>query len=276
MRETAIPRIILLLLFLITLPLSAIAFGQNGPSDISQSTQKLLTAIKNGNNEELTALLTYTAIPQNHAERLTLLIAAFELGEDGLPIVRQLIKSGIDINEKINLDRFPLKQKETVEQTDSLPAAMPQPPDSEENVQRDVLDGATLLVLSSIADEIKLLRFLVEQGADVNIETAGEYTPLSLATGNYLNSHPSEKHREILLFFLEHGSDPWKKIKLLPTMQSLDKYRGMSFNFITLAEALNDEKITAALKNRGIIVVPTEEGKQLAGVFNPVKKKAGK
>jgi len=52
-------------------------------------------------------------------------------------------------------------------------------------------------------------------------------------------------------------------------MQTLDKFCDSSFTFVTLAEAVNDEKINAALKARGIQIVPTEAGKQLANIIHP-------
>jgi ankyrin repeat protein len=229
----------------------------------------LLTAIEDGSHEEVSALLKTAPFPQNQAERFFLLLAAMKHDEDDFALARQLIREGIDVNEKVDYDTFPKKEKETVEQSDPAAAPLPaRPSDNSEDFEKDVMDGATILILFSLADEIRLIRFMIEQGADVNVETAGGYTPLSLATANFLHYYPSEKHREIILYLLEHGADPWKNIRLLPTIQTLEKLRGSKFNFVTLAEAVNDEKINEVLYKRGIVVVLSEAGRQLKALLN--------
>jgi ankyrin repeat protein len=258
-----------MILSMVIVSLTAHAPAHAGSASLSQFSQQLLTAIEDGSREEISALLRTAPFPQNHAERLFLLLAAMKHDEDDFALARQLIREGIDVNEKIDYDSFPKKEKETAEISEQAAAPVAaQQPDDYEDVEKDVMDGATILILFSLADEIRLIRFMLEQGADVNVQTAGGYTPLSLATANFLYYYPSEKHREIILYLLEHGADPWKKIKLLPTMQTLDKFRGAPFTFVTLAEALNDEKINDVLLERGIVVVQTEAGRQLKALLN--------
>lgn len=268
--------IIFLLTFFSVLPMPAHSTDLSSQPIPSIAAQHLHSAIASGMIEEISTLLDTVALPKNRTERLFLMLAAFEHEQDNFTIAKLLIQHGADINEKIDIKEFPLKHKETIDLNSSNVAGLSaQSLGDEEDIVKDVLDGATLLVFASLADDVKLLRFMVEQGADVNFETSGGYTPLSLATANYLQNHLSEQHRGLLVYLLEHGADPWKKIKIMPNMKSISKLRSESFNFVTLAEALNDENINAALKVRGIWVESTEGGRQLAGILKSLEQMRG-